>query len=123
MDNKEINEFCHRYDAQVHPSIRIVRRHKRVMYSEWRDNADIFQTIPYVDIKCVEVHMPEDQFRALIENKRWLDEREAYNRGFPHIHRVQNIIAEYEDETRLRHQHAGVMDAWQQYQTMLQLVK
>ena len=128
--DKELIEFCHRYDAQVHPSIRIVRRHKRVMYDEWlmyderRDNADIFQTIPYEDIKCVEVHIPEDQFRALIENKHWLDEFEDYNRAHrPQIHSVQKIIAQHEDETRLRHQHPGVMDAWQQYQTMLQLVK
>tara|TARA_R110000796_G_scaffold46462_1_gene112153 strand:+ start:47 stop:418 length:372 start_codon:yes stop_codon:yes gene_type:complete len=122
--DKEVNEFCQRYDAFVHPSSRIVRRH--VKFTNWQNYADIdvFETLPVETetIKCVEVHMPEDQFRALIENKQWLDEHDDRNHGL-HIHRVQKIIAQHEDETRLRHQHAGVMDAWQQYQTMLQLVK
>jgi len=101
------------------------RRH--VKFTNWQDytDIDVFKTLPLETetVRCVEVHMPEDRFRALIENKRWLDEHDDRNRSFPHIHRVQKIIAQQEDETRLRHQHPGVMDAWQQYQVMLQLVK
>jgi len=100
-------------------------RAKRIDYRTWSEgDQEMYQTWPIDSVNCVEVHMPEDQFRALLENKRWLDEFDDRNRGYhPQIHSVQKIIAQHEDETRLRHQHAGVMDAWQQYQTMLQLVK
>ena len=123
--DKEVKEFCHRYDAQVQPSTKMYHRARRIDYRVWSESdQETYQNCPIDRINCVEVHMPEDQFRALIENKRWLDEFEDYNRGRrPQIHSVQKIIAQHEDETRLRHQHPGVMDAWQQYQTMLQLVR
>jgi len=125
--DKELNEFCRKYDASVQPSHKN-RYRKHLRFNNWQNYADtdVFETLPLETetIKCVEVHMPEDQFRALLENKRWLDEFDDRNRGYhPQIHHVQKIIAQHEDETLLRHQHPGVMDAWQQYQTMLQLVK
>ena len=122
---EEFDEFCQKYDAYVRESSRMHRRRKRMDYKIWSESdPEIFQPIPYRDIRCVEIHMPEDRFRALLENKKWLDEFEERNRGCgPPIRYAQNLIDQHEEEVRIRNEHPGVMDAWQKYQTMLQLVR
>jgi hypothetical protein len=40
------------------------------MWSE--SDPEVFQQFPYEEIKCVEIHMPEDRFRALLEHDEWL---------------------------------------------------
>jgi len=32
----------------------------------------IFNSVPVEEIKCVEIHMPEDRFRALLEHDDWI---------------------------------------------------
>lgn len=118
--NKEVNEFCHKYDAYVQPSTRMHRRIRRLPYDMWNDS-NPFQSVPCEDVKCVEVHMPEDRFRALIEHDLWLEleQRRSADIGANAV----RLVREYEQENRLRHEHPGLMDAWQQYQTMLNLVR
>lgn len=118
--NKEVNEFCHKYDAYVQPSTRMHRRIRRLPYDIW-NYSDPFQSVPCEDVKCVEVHMPEDRFRALIEHDHWLEleQRRSADIGANAV----RLVREHEKENRLRHEHPGLMDAWQQYQTMLNLVR
>lgn len=120
--NKKVNEFCHKYDAYVQLSSRMYRRFKRPTLQIWSDSdPEMFQSMPSEDVKCVEVHMPEDRFHALLEHDQWLEleQRRGDLRGLNAV----RIASEREQENRLRHEHPGLMDAWQQYQTMLQLVK
>lgn len=121
---KEVNEFCYKYDAHVQPSTKMHRRAKRTTLQMWSDSdPEMFQTIPYEDVRCVEVHMPEDRFRALMAHDAWL-EREQRRGGDRFIGaNVVRLVREYEQENRLRHQHPGLMAAWQHYQTMLNLVR
>lgn len=118
--DKEVKEFCHKYDAFVQPSSRMMRRHKREMYDKWRDNSDIFQTIPYEDIKCVEVHMPEDRFRALIEHDEWLykSQMSGYIKGNEAI----DIVEQHRREVRIRHENPAAKIAYDKYQNILRLV-
>jgi len=121
--DKEVKEFCHKYDAYVRPSTRMHRRVKRTTLQMWSDSdPEMFQSVPYEDIKCVEVHMPEDRFRALIEHDLWLELEQRRGGAYIGANAVR-LIREREEETRLRHEHPGLMDAWQQYQTMLNLVR
>lgn len=122
--DKEVNEFCYKYDAYVQPSNKMHRRAKRTTLQMWSDSdPEMFQIMPYEDVNCVEVHMPEDRFRALLEHDHWLElEQRRGSGGFIGASAVR-VVREYEQENRLRHQHPGLMDAWQQYQTMLNLVK
>ena len=123
--DKEVKNFCHKYDAYVTESHRMHRRVKRMAPQMWSESdPELFQTIPYEDVKCVEVHMPEDRFRALVEHDHWLEVEQRRGGAGGYFGEIAtNIVRNYEEETRLQHQHPGVMDAWQQYQTMLQLVK
>lgn len=121
---REVDEFSRKYDAYVVPSSRMHRRVKRLDYKLWSEsNADMFQTIPYEQVKCVEIHMPEDRFRALLEHDRWL---ETAGRPSEHINnnvaRVSVMIREHERESRIRHENDSVRAAYEKYQTLLRLV-
>jgi predicted solute-binding protein len=120
--DKEVEEFCYKYDASVQPSTKMHRRAKRMNYKIWSESdPTIFQTYPSQDVKCVEVHMPEDRFRALLEHDEWLHRAQMSN--YIGSNEAVYLIEQHQEEVKLRHEHPGVMDAWQQYQTMLQLVK
>lgn len=119
--DKEVKEFCYKYNACVTDSSRMYRRTKRIDYKFWSESdPEIFQQIPYEEIKCVEIHMPEDRFRALLEHDEWL-----YNSRMSN-HMVGGeaiqIVKQHERETRIRHENPSVKIAWEKYQTMLSLV-
>jgi hypothetical protein len=118
--NKEIQEFCYKYDAVAGPSNRMHRRVKRINYSEWL-NEHLLDTIGYHDVPMVEIHMPEDRFRALIEHDDWLEDV----RRIPGWHgsKVQMITEQHEQECLLRQQYPGLQDLYHKYQLMLNLVK
>jgi uncharacterized protein YoaH (UPF0181 family) len=118
---KEANDFCRKYDAYVQDSSRMYRRSKRIDYKFWSESdPEVFQQFPYEEIKCVEIHMPEDRFHALLEHDEWL-----YNLRMSN-HMVGGeaiqIVKQHERETRIRHSNPSVQLAWEKYQTMLTLV-
>lgn len=114
---KEVEAFCRKYDAVVGPSSQRHRRHRLVTMQEWEANP--FESMPTWDVAMVEIHMPEDRFRALMEHDHWL-ERE-FRQGDISNGAVR-IVRDYERECRIRHEHPGVQAAWEQYQVMLRLV-
>jgi hypothetical protein len=118
---KEAKEFCYKYDAYVTDSGRMHRRSKRMPFQMWSESdPDVFQQFPYEEIRCVEIHMPEDRFRALLEHDEWL-----YNSRMSN-HMVGGeaiqIVKQYERETRIRHANPSVQIAYEKYQTLLRLV-
>ena len=119
---KEVQEFCKKYDAQVGPSSRMHRRAAR--FTNWQDRADtdVSKVLPVTNVvPGVEIHMPEDRFRALMEHDHWL-ERE-FRRGDQFVDSgAVRIVREYERECRIRNEHPGVRAAWEQYQIMLRMV-
>ena len=117
----DIKEFCHKYDAYVQESKRMHRRSRRIDYKMWSESdPDIYQAIPYDEVKCVEIHMPEDRFRALLEHDEWLHQKrqQTYYRNDEAV----QIVKQHERETRIRHSNPSVKLAWEKYQSMLSLV-
>lgn len=122
--DKQVNEFCYKYDAIVGPSHRMHRRSKRIDYKTWSESdPSIFNSIPFEDIKCVEVHMPEDRFRALLEHDSWIEQAGLHdNRHFTNnVGRVANMVVEYEREVLLRNQYPTLKKAWEKYQMILRM--
>lgn len=120
--DKETQEFCHKYDAHVGPSTRMHRRVRRTTVQMWSESdPEIFHTLPAEDVDCVEIHMPADRFRALMEHDHWLEREQRRGDGFIGAN-VVRMVREHERECRLRHEHPGVQAAWEQYQVMLRLV-
>jgi hypothetical protein len=122
---KELKEFCLKYEAHVDVSSRARRRLKKVDYTLWSESdPELFQPIPYEDVKCVEIHMPEDRLRALLEHDSWVERAGLHgNMHFANnVSRVSQIIVDHERECRIRHSNPAVQNAWIKYQTLLALV-
>jgi len=119
---KEVEEFCRKYDATVGPSNQRRRRHRLLTKAEWEK--DPFEPMPTWDVATVEITMPEDRFRALMEHDHWLAHAGLHdNNHFQNnVMRVSNLIVDHERECRIRQEHPGVQAAWEQYQVMLRLV-
>jgi uncharacterized protein YoaH (UPF0181 family) len=97
------------------------RRAKRMPFKMWSESdPDFFQQFPYEEIRCVEIHMPEDRFRALVEHDEWLYNSRMSNRmvGGEAI----QIVKQHDRETRIRHANPSVQLAYEKYQMMLNLV-
>lgn len=117
--NNEVKDFCYKYDATVRPSAQRHWRSRQVDYSDWSTNlSEMHANLTYQDVPMVEITLPEDRFQALLEYNAWIEKTrindEMDRRFFAH---------QQEEEIRLRKQHPGLEDLWQQYQTMLQLVR
>jgi hypothetical protein len=122
--DKETQEFCHKYDAHVGPSTRMHRRVRRTTIQDWASvdlGTAVRDTIEHDHIPCVEIHMPADRFRALMEHDAWLEREQRRGDGFIGAN-VVRMVREHERECRLRHEHPGVQAAWEQYQIMLRMV-
>lgn len=120
--SKEINEFCYKYDATARPSTQVSRRYRRIPYSIWQTNPDVFQEYPVEDVPMVEITMPEDRFRALVETDAWLERLKDAHIGHGYA-AVIRIVEEYEQESILRNQNPTLKDLYDQYQAMLRLIK
>lgn len=81
----------------------------------------IRDTIACDHIPCVEIHMPADRFRALMEHDAWLERESRQGDGWIGNGAV-NLVRKYERECRVRHEHPSVQAAWEQYQIMLRMV-
>ena len=116
---KDVEKFCRKYEAYVTESSRMQHRVKRSGFAEWND-PEIYQTIPYQAVKCVEVHMPEDRFRALLEHDEWLYKMQmgTFVVGDEGAH----IVRQHDRECRIRHENPSVRIAYEKYQTLLKIV-
>jgi hypothetical protein len=119
----ETDNFCRKYDAYVQPSSRMHRRQTR--FTNWQDYADVdvFKSLPVETIKCVEVHMPEDRFRALLEIDHWVND--VIDRGYrdPNKDFAKHLVNEHQQELVLREQYPALRIAWEKYQTVLRMCR
>ena len=126
--SKAVNDFCRKYDAVVGPSSRAHRRVKRVGYDEWQTNPDVFNQIEYQEQPMIELHMPEDRFRALLDHDDWLDiaatSISPWQSGSGHhaLSRAILLVDQHEHECLLRRQHPGLQELYEKYQVMLKLL-
>ncbi len=118
---KEVDKFCQKYDAYVRESSRMHRRLKPVSYAVCSDSdPEIFETMPITEVKCVEVHMPEDRFRALLEHDKWLYDARTSN--YIKVKAAVYIVEQHDRETRIRHENPAAKIAYDKYQNILRLV-
>jgi len=122
---KFVEEFCRKYDARVSPSAQPWRRTKPVPFSVFKEQGmTAFENIQYQDIPMVEITMPEDRFRALMEHDHWLARAGLNGNGYlqNNAMRASNMVVDHERECRLRSEHSALQKAWEQYQILLRMV-
>jgi hypothetical protein len=123
--DKKLKEFCYKYESIVGPSKRMLRRTVPIPFSTFQEQGfSAFDTREVKDIPMVEITMPEDRFRALLEHDAWVERAGLQDNGFfnNNVMRVSNLIVEHERECKLRAEHSAVQKAWEQYQIMLKMV-
>lgn len=120
-----VDEFCRKYQAEIRPSNRRVRRAVPVPYSVFEaQGTSVFDTRQYQDIPMLDITLPEDRFRALMEHDHWLANAGLHDNGHftNNVMRVSNMVVEHERECRLRQEHPALQKAWEQYQIMLGMI-
>ena len=124
--NDKIHKFARKYEAVCRPSAQYRRRAQPVPIKFGEDPADvIYQELPYQSVPMVEIHLPEDRFRALIEHDDFLA-KYRHLENTPRSTFVDHavaIVAEHETECRIRNQNPAVRAAYDQYQTLLNLCR
>lgn len=128
--NEKINQFASKYQAVCRPSSQYHRRTQSVPVKFGEDTADVlYQELPYQMVPMVEIHLPEDRFRALIEHDAFLDNHDRLRNSTTGSHvyydmmRAKSIIEEHEKECRIRNQNSSVRAAYDQYLTLLHLCR
>ena len=128
--NDKIHKFASKYQAVCRPSSQYYRRTQAVPVKFGEDPADVlYQEPPYQMVPMIEIHLPEDRFRALIEHDEFLD-RHKYLKDsttgatfYNDMMRARMITDEHEKECGIRNQHPSVQAAYQQYLTLLNLCR
>lgn len=111
----EVNAFLKKYQAQAELS-----KHKVVARMPKLRDYDPYSgtsTIDYEREPAVEISMPQDRFRDLVERDRWVGQMEAEARYYK-----ERYMQEVEDD-KIRHRNPTVKKAWEQYQMLLELAR
>lgn len=127
-EQKQVNEFLRHYEAELKVSNRRWRRLRRFDFTAWAaaDNSqDFLENQPYEDIACLELTIPQDRFRALVEDINWFDRvsDQCRQRGLymNEEHLAQGVIDAAREEHRIRGEYPAVELAYQRYLTVLRL--
>ena len=128
--NDKIQKFASKYEAVCRPSSQYHRRHQTVPVKFGEDPADVlYQELPYQSVPMVEIHLPEDRFRALIEHDEFLDKHNYLKDSttgatfYNDMMRARMITDEHKKECRIRNQNPSVRAAYEQYLTLLHLCR
>lgn len=115
----KVNAFLKKYQAQAELS-----KHKVYGKMPYYHHNRIYDCDPYspntIDFKkepAVEINMPQDKFRDLVEADRWVGQMEAEARYYK-----ERYMQEVEDD-KIRHRNPTVKKAWEQYQMLLELAR
>ena len=125
-NNTTTEEFCRRYEARVE---RTGQRHRRAEPSPWRIS-DYRETssiaderfLHFVEVPLVKITLPEDRLGALVEHERRISAMLDLEQYLSHKHQqIEAIIAEHEEECRLRYTNPALKKAWDNYQLLLRI--
>lgn len=116
----ETNLFLRKYEAQANLSqhkmyAKLPRYHYGRLYDY--DPLSPISEISFDKEPMVEMYIPQDKFRDLVERDRWVGQMEAEARYYK-----ERYMQEVEDD-KIRHRNPAVKKAWEQYQMLLELAR
>jgi hypothetical protein len=115
----EVNIFLKKYQAEAGLSKnKVYARRKPIRYQDWlSEDAGIPFHQEIEREPLVEMYIPQDKFRDLVERDRWVGKLE----GEAEYYR-KRYMQEIEDD-KVRSQNPAVKKAWEQYQMLLELAR
>ncbi len=116
------NDFFRKYDMQVYPSHRKMRRIPRMrqytnLWNITATEALARQSIDVEEIDCVDITMPIDRLEELENMIAWYEERE---------HKIKDnaeIVQMLRRDERIRIENPAVQKAYMKYLTLLELCR
>lgn len=130
MNDKEVESFCHKYEARVKISqTRMARYNMPDNYFYDPKEKFTAEYLTNFHVTAVDVTMPEDRFRTLVEMERRVCNIAEDLRAFE-MHTRQKGRGWFEEhmeqqrqEYLVRNRHPAVKKAWDNYQMLFNLVK
>jgi hypothetical protein len=117
--DEAIADFLKRYESTAELSRhKLYARRIPVRYNEWlKDGGPIPFEQSIEREPMIEMYMPQDRFRNLVEQERWSGkvEQEAH-------YYKKRYMQEVEDD-KVRNRNPSVKKAWEQYQMLLELAR
>jgi len=113
---EETDQFLKKYQAEAGLSKnKVYARRKPIRYQDWLIDGGIPFDQEIEREPLVEIYMPQDQFRDLVERDRWYGQLEGEARYYK-----ERYMQEVEDD-KVRHRNPAVKKAWDQYKMLLEL--
>lgn len=116
-------KFYQKYDMQVYPSKRKMRRvpHMRQHTNLWNidvsDSAVYQHTFDVEEVDCVDIVMPSDRLEELERMIEWYEDREHK------IKHQEAIVEMLRRDERVRIEYPAVQKAYAKYLTLLELCR
>ena len=116
------NDFFRKYDMQVYPSHRKMRRIPRMrnytnLWNVTATDALAYQSFEVEDVDCVDITMPADRLQELEDILQWYEDREG---KIKHNDEVVRILR---SDERVRIEYPTVQAAYRKYLTLLELCR
>ena len=119
---KMTDKFFQRYEMNVQPSRRKLRRANRDLFktNAWNvaiSDEMLYQNFAIEEVECVDVVMPKDRLKELEEILEWYEE---YDHKIKHSISISEQLME---DKRVRIENPAVAKAYQKYITLLELAR
>ena len=116
---QEVQMFCRKYEAQAGLSRdKLYAKRMPVSYRQWVNDGGPIPFHQEVQREpMIEVYMPQERFKQLVERERWYSnlERESdYYKG---------IVEQYRNDERVRDRNPSVQKAWEKYLMLLEMAR
>jgi len=120
MYDDELRDFCRKFEADVRRSDKRFRRVRRMgpfSYHDLDSKLSEIAFLPYDEEPLVEISLPQDRFRHLIEMERWLSKIEREYQG------AKKFIDDEQRAKWIRSKDARVAKAYEKYIILLRMVE
>jgi hypothetical protein len=117
--DREVNQFLHIYEAQAGLSgHKQYYRRRPIRYTDWVNDGSPIPFDQYVDTEpMVEMYMPQDKFRRLVEREQ--EFRDLVRGNEESNYRLRQSI----EEEKIRNGNPAVKSAYEKYKMLLELAR
>jgi hypothetical protein len=117
--DKEVDYFLHLYEAHASLSQRkLYYRRRPIRYSDWVNDGSPIPFDQEIDTEpMVEVYIPQDKFRRLVEREQ--EFRDLVSRNQDLFDKIQQDRA----DDAVRKANPAVQQAWERYKMLLELAR
>jgi hypothetical protein len=115
-------DFFRKYDMQVYPSHRKMRRIPRMrnytnLWNVTATDALAHQSFEVEDVACVDITMPADRLKELEDILEWYEDREGK------IKHNDEVVGMLRRDERVRIEYPAVQAAYRKYLNLLELCR